>query len=83
MFFLASGTSNPSFGQTETTQSSPPTPKKQPTSLADNKVGDQFRLLFGEAGETSVASISLGKSEVSKVVLECADRVDADARAFL
>ena len=83
MFFLASGTSNPSFGQTETPQSSPPTPKKQPTSLADNKVGDQFRLLFGEAGETSVASISLGKSEVSKVVLECADRVDADARAFL
>ena len=83
MFFLASGTSNPSFGQTETPQSSPPTPKKQPTSLAENKVSDEFRLLFGEAGETSVASISLGKSEVSKVVLECADRVDADARAFL
>ncbi len=81
--FLALGFLNPSFGQTETPQSSPSNPKKQPTSLADNKVGDDFRLLFGEAGETSVASISLGKSEVSKVVLECGDRVDVDAREFL
>ena len=74
---------NPSFGQTETPQSSPPTPKKQTTSLADNKVGDEFRLLFGEFGKTSVTSSSLCTAQAPKVLVECGDRVDVDAREFL
>ena len=70
-------------GQTTQPQSSKTNQKVDPSQAAANKVIDEFRLLFGEAGEASISSISLGKSEVSKVVLECADRVDAEAREFL
>lgn len=81
--FLALGSLNSSFGQTETPQSSPSISKKQPTSLADNKVGDEFRVLFGEFGKASVTSISLCTAEAPKVLVECGHRVDVDAREFL
>ncbi len=50
---------------------------------AANSLNDEFRSLFGEVGEASITAISLGKSEVSKSLSECGDRVDADAREFL
>ena len=81
--FLALGSLNPSFGQTETPQSSPSIPKQGPASLADNKVGDEFRVLFGEFGKASVTSISLCTAKAPKVLVECGDRVDVDAREFL
>ena len=81
--FLALGSLNQSFVQAETPQSSTSIPKKLPTSLADNKVGDEFRVLFGEFGKASVTSISLCTAEAPKVLVECGDRVDVDAREFL
>ncbi len=70
-------------GQTTQPQSPQTNQKVDPSQLAANKISDQFRLLFGEAGESSITAISLGKSEVSKALLECGDRVDAHVREFL
>ena len=70
-------------GQTTQPQSPQTNQKVDPSQAAANKMSDQFRLLFGEAGESSVTAISLGKSEVSKTLIECGDRVDAHVREFL
>ena len=70
-------------GQTTQPQSPQTNQKVDPSQAAANKMSDQFRLLFGEDGESSITAISLGKSEVSKALVECGDRVDAHVREFL
>lgn len=44
---------------------------------------DDFRTLFGEAGETGIASVASGTADGLKVSTECGERLDADASDFL